>query len=77
MRLPQAARARRRNHRSLQGELMAILEAAADDPHVGARPADGLLERLLAIAGSRGIDSTKRLTREQVHDRKRLRKSGN
>jgi len=35
-----------------------------------------LLERLLAIAGSRGIDTTKRLTREQAHDRKRLRKSG-
>jgi plasmid stability protein len=79
-----------RNHRSLQGELMAILEAAATDSHVGranaagaayearvaATPADGLLERLLAIAGSRGIDTTKRLTREQAHDRKFLRKSG-
>jgi hypothetical protein len=55
---------------------MAILEAAADDSHVGARPADGLLERLLAIAGSRGIDTKKRLTRERAHDRKPLRKSG-
>ena len=79
-----------RNHRSLQGELMAILEAAAGAPQAGranavvaayearaaATPADGLLERLLAIAGSRGIDTTKRLTREQAHDRKLLRKSG-
>jgi plasmid stability protein len=65
-----------RNHRSLQGELMAILEAAAYETRAAAAPADGLLERLLAIAGSRGIDTTKRLTREQAHDRKRLRKSG-
>lgn len=79
-----------RNHRSLQGELMAILEAAASDPSVGrantagatyefgpATPAaDHLLDRLMAIAGGRGIDTTKRLTREQAHDRKLLRKSG-
>ena len=65
-----------RNHRSLQGELMAILEAAAYETRAAATPADGLLERLLAIAGSRGIDTTKRRTREQAHDRKRLRKSG-
>ena len=65
-----------RNHRSLQGELMAILEAAAYETRAAAAPADGLLERLLAIAGSRGIDTTKRFTREQAHDRKRLRKSG-
>ena len=55
---------------------MAILEAAAYEARAAAAPADGLLERLLAIAGSRGIDTTKRLTREQAHDRKRLRKSG-
>lgn len=79
-----------RNHRSLQGELMAILEAAASDPQVGRantagatydggpaiRAADSLLDRLLAIAGDRGIDTTKRLTREQAHDRKLLRKLG-
>ena len=79
-----------RNHRSLQGELMAILEAAAGDPQAGrantagaaygigpATPAaDRLLDRLMAIAGDRGIDTTKRLTREQAHDRKLLRKSG-
>ena len=79
-----------RNHRSLQGELMAILEAAAGDPQVGRAntaaatyqidsapaPADRLLARLLAIAGDRGIDTTKRLTREQAHDRKLLRKAG-
>lgn len=79
-----------RNHRSLQGELMAILENAAIEPNVsranagGARyeieapaaPADGLLDRLMAIAGDRGIDTTKRLTREQAHDRKLLRKAG-
>ena len=79
-----------RNHRSLQGELMAILEAAADEAHTGranatsatyqVKPsttaAGGLLERLLAIAAGRGIDTTKRLTREQAHDRKSLRKSG-
>jgi plasmid stability protein len=79
-----------RNHRSLQGELMAILENAAIEPNViranagGARyemeapaaPADCLLDRLMAIAGDRGIDTTKRLTREQAHDRKLLRKAG-
>ena len=79
-----------RNHRSLQGELMAILEAAASDPQVGRanaggasceaglpdRVAEGLLDRLVAIAGDRRIDTTKRLTREQAHDRKLLRKSG-
>ena len=79
-----------RNHRSLQGELMAILENAAIEPNVsyanagGARyeiethtaGADGLLDRLMAIAGDRGIDTTKRLTREQAHDRRALRKAG-
>ena len=79
-----------RNHRSLQGELMVILEAAADEPHVvranAAGPkyevqsanalADTLLERLMQIAGERGIDTTKRLTREEAHDRKILRKQG-
>jgi len=79
-----------RNHRSLQGELMAILESAAGDPNVGranaagsrydvdpvSAPAGGLMERLSAIAGDRGIDTTKRLTREQAHDRKQLRKAG-
>ena len=79
-----------RNHRSLQGELMAILENAATEPNVNranagsaryeveasvARP-DGLLDRLRAIAGDRGIDTSKRLTREQAHDRKALRKAG-
>ena len=90
---PMAAKLRERaerNHRSLQGELMAILESAADDPNlgganaVGARyeaetvsvPVRGLLDRLLAIAGDCGIDTTKRLTREQAHDRGQLRKSG-
>ena len=80
-----------RNHRSLQGELMAILENAATEPNVGranagdarydsletpAARSDGLLDRLMAIAGDRGIDTTKRLTREQAHDRKLLRKAG-
>lgn len=79
-----------RNHRSLQGELMAILEAAASDPPLGRAHAPGakyetqsttpatgnLLDRLVAIVGDRGIDTTKRLTREQAHDRKSLRKSG-
>jgi hypothetical protein len=32
------------------------------------------MERLAAIAGGRGIDTTKRLTREQAHDRKLLRR---
>jgi plasmid stability protein len=88
-----AARLRRRaerNHRSLQGELMAILESAASEPAVTkaeapvaaygavspAPPGARLLERLLAIAGDRGVDASKRLTREQAHDRARLRKSG-
>ena len=79
-----------RNHRSLQGELMAILENAAIEPNAGranaggagyeigapAARADGLLDRLMAIAGGRGIDTAKRLTREQAHDRKLLRKAG-
>lgn len=79
-----------RNHRSLQGELLAILEAAANDARAlvadttvagydagaGVPARDNLLERLMAIAGDRGIDTTKRLTREQAHDRKALRKLG-
>ena len=79
-----------RNHRSLQGELMAILENAATEPNVGRTNAgsaryevdsslpvpDGLLDRLLAIAGGRGVDASKRLTREQAHDRRALRKAG-
>jgi plasmid stability protein len=79
-----------RNHRSLQGEMMAILETAMSDPPasrastVGAayepdqtiRADTGLLDRLMAIAGGRGIDTTKRLTRQQAHDRRALRKSG-
>ena len=79
-----------RNHRSLQGELMAILEAAVNESRAGrpaspgapydvaesTREAGSLLDRLLAIAGDRGIDTTKRLTREQAHDRGRLRKTG-
>ncbi len=79
-----------RNHRSLQGELMAILEGAMSDPNVGranaggsrydvetaAVSAGGLMERLAAIAGGHGIDTVKKLTREQAHDRKTLRKAG-
>ena len=79
-----------RNHRSLQGELMAILENAAIEPNAGrvntdgtryvveapVARAEGLLDRLMAIAGDRGINATKRLTREQAHDRKSLRKAG-
>jgi len=81
------------NHRSLQGELMAILEDAVSSPKMGharasgakyeyettasgARAPDQLLERLRAIAGDRGIDTTQRLTREQAHDRAQLRKIG-
>jgi len=75
-----------RNHRSLQGELMAILEAAASDANVlrtstqayavEAAAADNLLARLTAIAGDRGIDTTQRLTRDEVHDRAALRRAG-
>ena len=79
-----------RNHRSLQGELMAILEAATRelravrtgspavtyDVATSGQDAGNLLDRLLAIAGDRGIDTTKKLTREQAHDRARLRKAG-
>ena len=80
-----------RNHRSLQGELMAILEEAAlgapaalragasgapYDAGAVARAPAGLLHRLDAIARGRGIDTTKRFTREQAHDRKALRKAG-
>ncbi|MBK8322262.1 MAG: Arc family DNA-binding protein [Betaproteobacteria bacterium] len=87
-----AARLRRRaerNHRSLQGELMAILESAARESATttGAPvaayaaasaepPGDRLLARLLAIAGDRGVDASKRLTREEAHDRASLRKRG-
>lgn len=80
------------NHRSLQGELMAILEDAVSSPNTGranasgakyeyetaasgAPPPNHLLERLRAIAGGRGIDTTQRLTREQAHDRTQLRKT--
>jgi len=79
-----------RNHRSLQGELMAILEDAASAPAAArtstatadyaagpvARSPASLLERLDAIAQGRGIDTTRRLTREQAHDRRALRKAG-
>jgi len=79
-----------RNHRSLQGELMAILEEAASAsaaPRTGTATADyaagpmarapaSLLERLDAIARGRGVDTTKRFTREQAHDRLALRKAG-
>ena len=58
-----------RNHRSLQGELMAILEAAVNEPRAGRTGSPGapydlsaspretgsLLDRLLAIAGGRAI----------------------
>jgi len=81
------------NHRSLQGELMAILEDAVSSPNQGRTnatsakyeyepgasgtpPPDRLLERLRAITGDRGIDTTQRLTREQAHDRTQLRKTG-
>jgi len=81
------------HHRSLQGELMAILEDAVNGPNLarangtdakyetetGASstpPPDRLLERLGAITGDRGIDTSKRLTREQAHDRTQLRKTG-
>ena len=80
------------HHRSLQGELMAILEGAVNGPNqaranatdakyeietdaTGTPPPDRLLERLRAITGDRGIDTSKRLTREQAHDRKQLRKA--
>ena len=36
----------------------------------------GEADRLLAIAGGRGVDTSRRLTREEAHDRKRLRKAG-
>ena len=79
-----------RNHRSLQGELMAILTEAANAsaaPRAGsvragydaepvARAPASLLERLDAIARGRGVDTTKRFTREQAHDRRALRKAG-
>ena len=79
-----------RNHRSLQGELLAILEEAASGPRVARTGPEGpayaaaapeaeaatLLDRLLAIAGGRGVDTSRRLTREEAHDRKRLRKAG-
>ena len=79
-----------RNHRSLQGELMAILETAASEARAvrtgtpatsydiaaSAPDAGNLLDRLLAIAADRGIDTTKKLTRDQAHDRARLRKAG-
>ena len=79
-----------RNHRSLQGELLAILEAATNGPYAAGggvggagshqvaetSPTAGLLARLLAIAGDRRVASTNHLTREQAHDRNALRKAG-
>lgn len=78
-----------RNHRSLQGELMAILEAATSEPRdartespntsqglaTSGAGVGNLLDRLLAIAGDRGIDTTKKLTREAANDRSRLRRA--
>ena len=80
-----------RNHRSLQGELMAILEAAMDAPHQVTRAnspgpaydamtasalADTLLERLVQIAGERGIDTSRHPSREEARDRETLQKHG-
>ena len=65
-----------RNHRSLQRELMAILERAASDPKVGHSDSGSLMDRLAALAGERGIDATRCFSREQLHDRKLLRKHG-
>jgi hypothetical protein len=42
--------------------------------HRGAAHAGGLAQRLATIAGNLGMDATRRLTREQAHDRKFLRK---
>jgi plasmid stability protein len=75
-----------RNHRSLQGELMRTLEALVSDA-VEASPTfrsdtstatatDDLMERLLAITGGQGIDTTQLLTREQIHDRALSRQTG-
>jgi plasmid stability protein len=76
-----------KNHRSLQGELLSILESAATEGTVdrarssharyeagSSGKGDGLVDRLMAIAGARGIDTSKRLSREQAHDRPALRK---
>jgi hypothetical protein len=46
------------------------------DLATSAPEAGNLLDRLLAIAGDRGIDTTRKLTREEAHDRGRLRKAG-
>lgn len=51
-----------RNHRSLQLELMAILNSAAGNPGVEPGNAGGLMDRLAALAGDNGIDTGKRLT---------------
>lgn len=64
------------NHRPLQKELMAILERAASDPKVGHTGSGSLMDRLAALAGDRGIDATRRFSREQLHDRRLLRKPG-
>jgi plasmid stability protein len=64
-----------RNHRPLQTELIAMLERATSYPKVGHASSGCLMDRLVALAGDRGIDTTKRLTREQAHDRKLMRKT--
>ena len=77
-----------RNHRSLQGEMMAILETASEDPQVvrantstaayAVTPAlaDSLLETLAQIASKRKQVGAKSHPLAAAHDRKSLRKSG-
>ena len=76
-----------RNHRSLQGEMMAILETAVEDPQVlranasaaayAVTPAlaDSLLETLAQIASERKQVGAKSHPLASAHDRKSLRKS--
>jgi plasmid stability protein len=75
-----------RNHRSLQGELMAILEATVQTPpaHVAEATAaayapaatagrDDLLVRLDAVVAGSQWGNGPWLTREQIHDRRLMR----
>ena len=57
-----------RNHRSLQGELMSVLEAVVAQTQPPASRASLLRELDAIVAGSR-FGAEPLLTREQIHDR--------
>ena len=57
-----------RNHRSLQGELMAIIERAANDPYTGTQPEASPAQALSARGGAlrRGWKTIEQIHAEHV-----------